>query len=59
MFANLWGASETKMSKVQFSVRGDADVEVIMNEWFKDTMAADIRVFENVHRQYKNSSHLA
>ena len=58
MFANLWGTSETKMSKVQFSVKGQADVEAIIDAWLKDTMAADIRVFKDVRRVLKNSTML-
>jgi uncharacterized protein involved in tolerance to divalent cations len=45
MFANLWGSTETHMSKVQFSVRGTIDVETIIDAWLNDTMAADVRVF--------------
>jgi uncharacterized protein involved in tolerance to divalent cations len=58
MFANLWGTSETKMSKVQFSVHAKSDVEAIIDAWLKDTMAADIRVFNNVRRVFKNSTML-
>lgn len=56
MFANLWGTSESKMSKVQFNVKGNADVEAIIDNWLNDTMAADIRVFKNVRRVFKNST---
>ena len=58
MFANLWGTSETKMSKVQFSVKGTADVEAIIDAWLADTMAADVRVFKDVRRTFKNSTML-
>lgn len=44
------------MSKVQFSVRGQADVESIIHAWLADTMAADVRIFNNVRRIFKNST---
>jgi hypothetical protein len=58
MFANLWGSTDTHMSKVQFSVRGSADVDSIIEAWLEDTMAADIRVFSNIRRIFKNSTML-
>jgi len=58
MFANLWGTTQTHMSKVQFSVKGHGDVEAIIDEWLNDTMAADIRVFKDVRRVMKNSTML-
>jgi hypothetical protein len=58
MFANLWGTTETHMSKVQFSVNSHADVEHIIEAWLEDTMAADIRVFKDVKRVSKNSTFL-
>ena len=53
MFANLWGTTETHMSKVQFSVNSHADVEHIIEAWLEDTMAADIRVFKDVRESLK------
>jgi hypothetical protein len=58
MFANLWGTSDTKMSKIQFSVKNHDDVEAIIDSWLNDTMAADIRVFKDVRRVFKNSTML-
>jgi hypothetical protein len=58
MFANLWGSTDTHMSKVQFSVRGSADVDAIIDAWINDTMAADVRVFNNVKRIYKYNTSL-
>ena len=58
MFANLWGSTDTHMSKVQFSVRGSVDVESIIDAWLNDTMAADVRVFNNVKRIYKYNNSL-
>jgi len=58
MFANLWGTSETKMSKIQFSVHDYSEVETIIDAWLADTMAADVRVFKDVRRVFKNSTML-